>query len=250
MSKRVIEFNCGDPKSNQQTASKVDCQITINNNQSGGAQSDGNRRVGSRGVKCVDGIEVFVDDSDQGADVEVQADQTPQISASASTGDFNTRVNIPVKPVARSIPTSSERFVVVSRQPVILSESISENVAFLKKINDILVHLLTQDDKKLLVQLIDQSGKIILTGEDLCEVIVAAYTAAGQTITKEQISIAYQDQIISSCLKIQISPFKRIMSIKVDGQDFTSFQHEAASFITEECKISLTDVYIQPGTKL
>lgn len=230
---RLIEFNVGDPKSNQQTASKVDCSITINNRVT--PPSPGHKVEAQGDMKVPNGPEHEGDVILNERNIEVFAP-----TAQNANGHFDPRVNVAVRPKTRSVPSSTERFLVVSRQPVITSEEIENNIDFLKKLNTILTNTLTCENRKLVANMIDSSGKVILTGQDLCELI-----AEMLNIDAKQVNISYvEGQIESSCFRIKIMPFKEILNIKIDNQDFRSSQNEAYNVLTDIYKISLNTVYI------
>ena len=238
MSKRLIEFNCGDPKSNQQTASKVDCQITINNSQI--SKKGKPKKQTTREVKIVDGVEVF--DSELSEDTETQ----PVVEKSSHNEEFNTKVNVPIKATLRSIPASTERFVMVSRQPIVTSEEIDNNIEFHKKRAEILTNALCLNDKKLSANLIDRSGKVIISAQEFCELVAIMLSNEESQVNPSDINLTLQEEIISSCLKVNVSPFKRIASIKINNQDFQNVQKEAYNTLTDTYKISVDTVYVVP----
>ena len=244
MSKRLIEFTCGDPKSNQQTASKVDCQITINNSQVGEKQKSTEKST-SRNIKITDGIEVFDESSSEHKQTSEQ-----DIESAQASGEFNSRVNVPVKAKVRSIPSSTERFVMVSRQPIVTTEEIENNLDFQKKLIDVLTHILCMDDKKLLANLIDTSGKIIVSGQDFCELIALVLSTEDFQVSPSDINLTLQEEYITSCLRVQVSPFKHITSIKINNQDFYNVQNEAYNALSDIYKISMNTVYVVPFTPI
>ena len=241
MSKRLIEFNCGDPKSNQQTASKVDCQITINNSQISRKDPDKKRKQSQTSQRDISisnsGIEIF--DSDVIDDAE-----TTQVNAEQE--EFNTKVNIPVKPKVRSIPSSTERFVMVSRQPIVTSEEIENNLEFHKRRAEILTSALCLDDKKLLVNLLDKSGKVIISGQEFCELVALMLSNEQNQLNPSDVNLTLQETYLTSCLKVEVSPFKKVVSIKINNQDFHNAQNEAYNMLTDTYKISTDTVYVVP----
>lgn len=245
MSKRLIEFNCGDPKSNQQTASKVDCHITINNSQSN--EKGKKTKQSSKDVKIVDGVEVFDSEiSELSEDVETQH----TVEKSSHNEEFNTKVSVPVKAKKRSLPSSTERFVMVSRQPIVTTEEIENNVEFHKKRAEILTNTLCIDDKKLLANLIDRSGKIIISAQEFCELVALMLSSDEIQVNPSDINLTLQEEYISSCLKVQVSPFKKIASIKINNQDFHNVQNEAYNTLTDNYKISVDTVYVVPSVSI
>lgn len=245
MSKRVIEFNCGDPKSNQQTASKVDCQITINNTQNGTKDKAQLQPKQVRNIKITDGVEVFNSETSESNEREGLS----SIENVMSSTEFNTRVNVPVKAKVRAIPTSTERFVMVSKQPIVTTEEIENNVDFHRKLIKIFTETLCMDDKKLLANLIDTSGKIIVSGRDFCELIALILSTEDHRVNPSDINLTLQEEYITSCLHVQVSPFKHIISIKIDNQDFYTVQNEAYNALSDIYKISMNTVYVVPFSK-
>ena len=248
MSKRLIEFNCGDPKSNQQTASKVDCQITINNtNTNPNTSADSQRRKSknmSRDIKLTGGVEVFNSEDNLTDDVETQS--TDRSSITMSEKDFEAKVNVPVNVRKRSLPTSAERFVMVSRQPIITTEEIENNIEFHKKRAEILTNALCMDDKKLLANLIDNSGKVIISAQEFCELVSIMLSNDDYQVNASDIAITFQEELITSCFKVHVTPYKHITAIKINNQDFHNVQNEAYNALTDKYKISVEQVYVIP----
>lgn len=119
------------------------------------------------------------------------------------------------------------------------TEDVDKNNSFLKKLNEILTHTLISDDLKLLTNLIDDSGKIILSGYDLCELISLMLN-----VPINDISINYKENFVTECLKVKILPYKHISNIKIKNKDFKNSQNEAYNILTDVYKISLRTVYI------
>lgn len=121
----------------------------------------------------------------------------------------------------------------------VTTDDVNKNNSFLKKLNEILTHTLISDDLKLLTNLIDDSGKIILSGYDLCELISLMLN-----VSINDISINYKENFATECLKVKILPYKHISNIKIKNKDFKNFQNEAYNILTDVYKISLRTVYI------
>lgn len=119
------------------------------------------------------------------------------------------------------------------------SQDVDKNNSFLKKLNEILTHTLISDDLKLLTNLIDDSGKIILSGYDLCELISLMLN-----VPINDISINYKENFVTECLKVKILPYKHISNIKIKNKDFKNSQNEAYNILTDVYQISLRTVYI------
>lgn len=229
MAKRLIEFNVGDPKSNQQTASKVDCTITINNTNEKIPENEP-KEISKEVPKEVESSKPTATESETLRDFEVT---------------FNPKINLALAPKSRALPTSAERYIVVSRQPIITAEEIENNMEFMKTLNKILVNTLINNDKKLLANIIDGSGKIILSASDLCDLIAVMLSTEDFEVTNKQVSISYQESFTSSCFRLKISPFKSILTIKVDNQDLYNLQNEAYNVLTDKFMVSLDTVFIE-----
>lgn len=228
---RLIEFNVGDPKSNQQTASKIDCSITINNvsdkyyrnNEDDELTFTPKADVKTRGVE-INGIETFEE-----SPIEVKTNVKNNSNDSAAVKVKENK--------------SQSRYVVTSRQTVVTSDEIDVNIDFIKKLLKILTDMLINDDKKLLSNVLDQTNKIILTGSDLCE-LISTLLSTSNNIKPTDVCLTYKDNIINSCFRTKIIPFKDITSIKINNQDFQTVQNEAYNVLTDVYNISLNRVYI------
>jgi hypothetical protein len=281
MSKRLIEFNCGDPKSNQQTASKVECQVTIHNH--------GDKHVGTvkapkqtrtikarpllrDNIKLNEEVEVFdstayvekqhrssvrvipsqdtkptdielaVDEEDAS---ETSFEQQPPPSRITRSADIltGTRIITPVRKLARNVPATNEQFVVVASQPTVSAIEIAENIEFHKKRADILTHILCEDNFKLMANLIDASGKVIISQQDFCELVALMLSTDEHHFEPSQIKLVLREEIVSNCLKVQVSPFKAIVEIKIDNHDFNVVHNEAANVLKNVYNISTDMVY-------
>lgn len=135
------------------------------------------------------------------------------------------------------------RYVVTSKIPVLTFEEIMNSVVVHNKINDILKEILINNDRQLICNILDTSKKIILTQEQLIDLLLTVLSLTGQSITKDNIRIKYSEDIVSQCLKTSISPFKNIISIKVFEQELSQTQPEIYSALSGTFKISLETFY-------
>lgn len=222
---RLIEFNVGDPKSNQQTASKIDCSITINN-------------VSDKYYRNNEEDEVTFTPKARGVETFEESTTTPIEVKTNVINNSNDITNVKVKE-----NKSQSRYVVTSRQTVVTSDEIDVNIDFIKKLLKILTDMLINDDKKLLSNVLDQTNKIILTGSDLCE-LISSLLSTSNNIKPTDVCLTYKDNIINSCFRTKIIPFKDITSIKINNQDFQTVQNEAYNVLTDVYNISLNRVYI------
>lgn len=195
--RNILEFNVGDTKTNQQTASKVDCKITINN----------------RTWKA--------------PDIELQ-----DISESTENDkSFKTR---DIKLSDNAINNSSERYTLLARTKPILREDLINNHDFKDKIIEIYKEILSKNDKQLLINLLDLSGKIIISGDQLVELVAVA-----MNLNKTDIHLKLQENILSSCCKVKVIPFKNVLSITAETIDLKLHQYEVYSVINEYVSVDI-----------
>lgn len=236
---RVIEFNVGDPKSNQQTASKVDCKIIINNKNSAPSHSSDT----NRDEEITQELEPNETKNDNiGVGVETfEADAKGAQRSVPSKVLSDAKLSVPVKCTHRSVPSSVSRYVMVSRQPVVTAEEIDNNIDFHKKLNDILIKRLTEkiNFKQILSELLDENERIILKGPDLCALISVLLSNDEFQVLDTDINITYHTDTFVSCFKAVELPYKTIDNIKINNQDFKSVQNEAYNVLTDVYKISL-----------
>lgn len=144
-------------------------------------------------------------------------------------------------------PTQSvvSRYVVTSRIPVITQEEILSSITVHNLINEILREILIDNDRQLITNILDQSKKIILTQDQLKRILVGVLSinSSGVTVTQDDIRIKYSEDVISSCLKTSISPFKSIISIKVFEQELGQVQSDVYMTLSTCFKISLETFY-------
>ena len=106
----------------------------------------------------------------------------------------------------------------------------------------ILTKLLTEEDKKLIANLIDQSKKVILHMDALKELI-----AAMKDTVPENVNISACETIMTTCCKARVLPFKTVTSINITGKEFTS---EDRNVLENLYHIALDTVYDEPFVKL
>lgn len=240
---RIIEFNVGDPKSNQQTASKVDCKIIINNKNSTPSHSSDTNRDETQELEPNKtkndnigmGVETFE------AESEPKSRSVNNLNAHEKSAVSSSKLSVPVKCTHRSVPSTVSRYVMVSRQPVVTAEEIDNNIEFHKKLNDILIKRLTEkiNIKHLISELLDNNERIILKGPDLCALISVLLSNDELVVLDTDINITYHTDTFVSCFKAVELPYKTIDNIKINNQDFKSVQNEAYNVLTDVYKISL-----------
>lgn len=137
------------------------------------------------------------------------------------------------------------RYVITSRIPVITQEEILNSITVYDLINEIFREILIDNDMQLISNILDQSKKIILSQDQLIRLLIGVLSinSSGTPVTKDDIKIKYSEDIISSCLKTSVSPFKNIISIKVFEQELGQVQSEVYSVLSSRFGISLETFY-------
>lgn len=226
---KTIEFSVGDSKSNQQTASKVDCSIVINNHNRKDSKSDD-----SSLCEIVENAE----------ESPLQNTQ-PDIHARNVNKTSGLQINVPLAQ-SRLVEQQhyANRYLVTSRVASILREEILQSHEVKNKLLEIFQTMLINNNKQLLANILDQSNHIILDGNSLAELIITILNLGGENAFEtSDVKITYNENVLSSCFKIQISPFKRILKIMVGDQDLELHQHEVYTTIINDFKVSLDTVY-------
>ena len=244
MSKKVIEFTDSNTKSNQQTASKVDCQIIVNNGVKEKRKKNTREKLttGERKVSIIDDVQVYKGSSDAS---EISEVETEEVSTEEETKSLKVKV-----PVNRSVDiqqSSASRFYVTSRNPAVLREEILQSIPVKDELIRILTNILCQNDKILMANLLDRSGKIIINAEDFAKLVALMLSSSGQEVKTTDIKINYREEFITSCLKVRISPFKSVVSITAGDQDLKIHQFEAYNVLTNDFNISADNIYFPVG---
>lgn len=98
-------------------------------------------------------------------------------------------------------------------------------------------NILKNNNPKLIANLIDMSGKVILTADDLVDAISLLLN-----IDRNLITISYEDPD-AGCLN-KINPIKRIIAIKVNGYDFMLGYNRQYNLLSGTFGVSLTSVLL------
>ena len=98
-------------------------------------------------------------------------------------------------------------------------------------------HILKDNNPKLVANLIDQSGRVIVDAESLIKIVALVCQAQ-----PESVNIEYELTGGGCCAKI--NPIKRIEAIKVAGLDFKLTYNEKYNILTDEYSVSLRKVLI------
>ena len=150
-----------------------------------------------------------------------------------------------IQVVYPSTQTLQTRYVITSRIPSVTYEEITQSLVVVSKIIEIFRKILTENDKQLITNILDSSKMVILTKDQLIELLttVLNINSGGVEVSSDDITIKYSEDIISTCLKISVSPFKNIVSIKVFEQDLAQVQPDIYTALASTFKISLETFY-------
>lgn len=107
-------------------------------------------------------------------------------------------------------------------------------------VRQVLIDVLAGNDKALVANLFDVSGKIILDGASLTQLIKIGLGETNVLIDTEDSGI--KCNCCTKC-KCKVRIFSAIKSIKVDGKPLSEVSPEFCSYITDVLKISLTRIY-------
>ena len=186
---KTIEFSVGDSKSNQQTASKVDCSIVINNHNRKESKSDD-----SSLCEIVENVE----------ESPLQNTQ-PETHVSRNVNKTSgLQINVPLAQ-SRLVEQQhyANRYLVTSRVASILREEILQSHEVKNKLLEIFQTMLINNNKQLLANILDQSNHIILDGNSLAELIITILNLGGENAFEtSDVKITYNENVLSSCFKI------------------------------------------------
>ena len=174
------------------------------------------------------------------------------VNADTSGNSANANFQIPMPPSTTT--TTQDMGGVIYPPPSILPQEATVQVPqeyqqqmdilqneldFYKLLSSILSDVLKDNNPKLIINVIDSSGKIIIKGEDLIKLI------AIKTRKREQdINLRYKDND-PGCL-IKISPIKLIEDIKINNESFNLRYNAEYNILKDDYNISLEKVIINP----
>ena len=119
-------------------------------------------------------------------------------------------------------------------------DRLNQELEFYKLLSSILSSILKDNNPKLIINLIDASGKIIITGEQLIELI-----AIKTRNDKNNVNIQYKDEE-PGCLS-KVNPIKNISNIKINNETFSLKYNADYNIIRDDFNISLDKVIINPA---
>lgn len=164
------------------------------------------------------------------------SDFTPSINSNkehTNTANCNVIINNN-KDVTESIekyPTVTPTAVPEPLTPI-YTNAVSNEKDLFKHLAIAFSTILKTNNPKLIANLVDQSGKVILSGDDL---VIAVSLILG--IDTSLIKISYENPE-ASCLG-KVSPIKHITTIKVNGYDFNLAYNKQYNTLSDEFGISL-----------
>ena len=137
--------------------------------------------------------------------------------------------------------------VVNTREPVTDTTNESNNesnkeleseLKFYKLLSQTLSNILKDNNPKLIINLIDQSGKIIIDAGTLIELI-----AIKTNTDPKLVNITYEETEDAGCLA-KYSPIKNIKNIKIDDETFNLKFNKEYNILQDTYNISLSKIII------
>ena len=116
-------------------------------------------------------------------------------------------------------------------------DSLQNELEFYKLLSSILSAVLKDNNPKLIINLIDMSGKIIIRGEDLIK-LIAIKTKTHET----DINLRYRDNE-PGCIH-KFSPIKTVEDIKINNESFNLRYNAEYNILKDDYNISLEKVII------
>ena len=172
-------------------------------------------------------------ESSNSANCKVIINNSPSGSISPSTSQTNpTGQTGPISSLETSISTETPTLNnYVPEYATSDTLMLRENALF-KHLSVSFSNILKSNNPKLIANLVDQSGKVILAANDL---VTAISLILG--INESSVKINYEDPE-AGCLG-KINPIKKISSIKTNGYDFQLHFNKEYNTLTEDFGVSL-----------
>ena len=150
-----------------------------------------------------------------------------------------------IQVVYPSTQTLQTRYVITSRIPTVTYEEVTQSLVVMNKILEIFREILNENDMQLITNILDTSKKVIPTKDQLIELLVTVLSINSRevAVTSDDVTIKYSEDILSTCLKVSMSPFKNIVPIKVFEQELGQVQPDIYSALASTFKISLETFY-------
>lgn len=169
---------------------------------------------------------------------------TPQ-----SAGNFTTHAQQPGQttedPVAVVYPSPLLPDSQVQLSPEVQAQlqravDMESELEFYRRLSTILSNILKDNNPKLIANVIDCSGKIIVSGNDLVNLI-----AIKTHKDPSEITLRYRDEEPGCCAKV--SPIKNISDIKINNESFNLKYNSDYNILKDDFNISLERVIIVPA---
>ena len=206
----------------------------------------------TREIEIVDEIEIFESEESEKLHERDKVIKTRGVKSSSKKSSEKKSKDKEKKLAERGVKTLksrtvrktlAERSAAASILPAVTSRDIEANTEFHRKHAEILTNIVCADNKQLLSNLFDSSGKVIVSAQDFCELVALMISNENTKVNPSDIILTLREDFISSCLKIKISPYKKIVSIRINNQDLQDAQREAYNMLTNTYKISTETVY-------
>ena len=158
--------------------------------------------------------------------------------------DFNL---LKMADISSNSTTNNNLSVVVNTREPINENTNNENkhdendseLKFYKLLSSTLSNILKDNNPKLIINLIDQSGKIIIEAQTLIELIAIKTNSNPQLV-----NIQYGEVEEIKCNLGKVSPIKNIKNIKIDNENFNLKYNKEYNILQDEFNISLDKVII------
>ena len=118
--------------------------------------------------------------------------------------------------------------------------NMESELEFYRLLSTILSNILKDNNPKLIANIIDCSGKIIVSGAELVNLI-----AIKTHKDPSEINLRYRDEEPSCCAKV--SPIKNISDIKINNESFNLKYNAEYNILKDDFNISLERVIINPA---
>ena len=136
-----------------------------------------------------------------------------------------------------SYPSISNQTATREQELAYQLENANSELQFYKLLSQTLSNMLASENAELIINLIDQTGKIIVEAQTLIELI-----AIKINIDKNLVNIQFVDEE-PTCFN-KVSPIKRISNIKIDNENFNLKYNREYNILQDDYKISLDKVII------
>lgn len=151
----------------------------------------------------------------------------------SSNSTNNNNISLVVNTSRETIPLQNETEHENNDNPELESE-----LKFYKLLSTTLSNILKDNNPKLLINLIDQSGKIIIEASILIELI-----AIKTKVEPKLVNIQYAEIEEANCFN-KVSPMKIIKNIKINNETFSLKYNQCYNVLQDEFNISLEKVII------